>query len=354
MAVFKFDNVYIEGFGMNLPEREVTSAEIEDQLAPIYEKLNIPFGTLERLSGVGKRRVWDDDVLPSYGATLAVKELLDTTGFDKSRVGALFNCSVSRDYFEPATACLVHHRLGFRENCFVMDISNACIGFSNGILTMANLIEHGSIEAGIVVSGETVSRPIRAVLAEMQNGTDLTREMFLKLLPTFTLGSGAVAWLLCNSKLATHKHKIKGAVSRSASQFSDLCVGNSDFVAGQELAECNPVMMTDSAKLISSAAKVGAVAWKDFSEFMGWTKDDVDHIFCHQVGRQVNEAFYDTMGLDYHKEYTVYKELGNLVSAALPTAVVMGTKAKPVESGSKVLLTGFGSGLNAIFTGIHW
>jgi 3-oxoacyl-[acyl-carrier-protein] synthase III len=72
------------------------------------------------------------------------------------------------------------------------------------------------------------------------------------------------------------------------------------------------------------------------------------------VGRQVNEAFYKEIGLDYRKEFTIYKQYGNLVSSALPTAFFKGIKEKPVAVGEKVLLLGFGSGLNSIFTGIEW
>lgn len=92
----------------------------------------------------------------------------------------------------------------------------------------------------------------------------------------------------------------------------------------------------------------------DFSQSFGWTRSDVHHIFCHQVGKQVNEGFYREMGLDIEKEYTVYRNLGNLVSAALPTALALGSEEKDMKPGEKVLLTAFGSGLNSIFWGVIW
>ena len=114
------------------------------------------------------------------------------------------------------------------------------------------------------------------------------------------------------------------------------------------------MMYTESAKLIASAAKLGGRMFKDFSEEFGWSRDDISHIFCHQVGKQVNEAFYDEMGLDITKEYTIYRNYGNLVSAALPTALALGADERGINSGEKVLLTAFGSGLNSIFTGLIW
>ena len=113
-------------------------------------------------------------------------------------------------------------------------------------------------------------------------------------------------------------------------------------------------MYTESSKIISSAATLGGRTWRDASELLGWSKEEVDHIFCHQVGRQVNEAFYQEMGLDIEKEYTIYQKYGNLVSASLPVAFAEGVIARAASAGDKVLLTGFGSGLNSLFVGIEW
>jgi 3-oxoacyl-[acyl-carrier-protein] synthase III len=113
-------------------------------------------------------------------------------------------------------------------------------------------------------------------------------------------------------------------------------------------------METESSKLIAAAAVLGKQTWSDASEVLGWDKDDVQHVFCHQVGRQVNEAFYNTLGLDYSKEFIIYPTRGNLVSAALPTAFAVGIKERAIKKKDKIVLTGFGSGLNSLFLGIEW
>ena len=77
-------------------------------------------------------------------------------------------------------------------------------------------------------------------------------------------------------------------------------------------------------------------------------------LFCHQVGKQVNSLFYETMGLPIEKEFTVYGKYGNLVSAALPSALFTAAEQDVFQEGQKILLTAFGSGLNAMFTGLVW
>jgi 3-oxoacyl-[acyl-carrier-protein] synthase-3 len=354
MVRFRFQHVCLEAFSVHLPDHEVSSAELEDRLSGLYERLRIPFGTLERLSGIRTRRLWDKTVRPSTVATEAARQVIDKLGSVKSQIKALINCSVTRDFFEPATAAVVHGNLKLPEESIVMDISNACMGFMNGIAMLGSLIESGVVKAGVLVSGENVSSIIESSIGYILNNEQLDRDELIRLLPSFTLGCAAVAFVLCHDSVSTTGHRILGATGRSATQFNDLCEGNADHSFFQSNGSFSPIMYTESSKIISSAATLGGRTWRDASELLGWSKEEVDHIFCHQVGRQVNEAFYQEMGLDIEKEYTIYQKYGNLVSASLPVAFAEGVIARAASAGDKVLLTGFGSGLNSLFVGIEW
>ncbi|MCB0317480.1 MAG: 3-oxoacyl-ACP synthase III [Bdellovibrionales bacterium] len=354
MTAFRFDNVCIESFALNLPDLEVSSAELEDRIAPLYERLKIPFGTLEKLSGVSTRRLWDPMLNPSQAATEAANMALEKVGFDKDNIRALFNCSVTRDYFEPATAAIIHSNLGMPESSLSMDITNACIGFSNGITTLGTLIEQGVVKAGIIVTAENVARIIESTIKYIiEAGENISREELIKLLPTFTLGCGSVAMVLCHKSIASSNRRIIASISRSATQHVGLCVGNGDYYVNQR-QDLNPIMHTESYEIIAQASKLGGRLWKDLSEFIGWKSEELDHVFCHQVGKQVNESFYKEMGLPFSKEFSVYQRYGNLVSAALPSALVTGAQEKDMQEGDNVVLTAFGSGLNGIFTAIKW
>ena len=359
MGPFRFKSVCVQSMAVNLPDQEVTSAELEDQLAPLYQRLQIPFGTLEKLSGVKARRLWPRATMPSDVAKVAAERAIEKAGISKDQIDLVVNCSVTRDFFEPATACLSHQKLGLSERTMAFDITNACIGFSNGLLQAATMIEAGVIKTALVTSGETITPIIESTVFHLQKNNEIQRDDLLKILPTFTLGCGSVAYVLTHESLSrslsasSQKPKLIGAVGRSATAHSDLCAGNADYQLFDN-AQVSPLMYTESAKLMAAASKLGGRMFKDFSEHIGWSREDVNHVFCHQVGKQVNDAFYREMGLDIEKEFTVYKNLGNLVSAALPTCLAIGAEEKGMKSGDKVLLTAFGSGLNSIFLGFIW
>jgi 3-oxoacyl-[acyl-carrier-protein] synthase-3 len=353
MVAFRFKNVCLESFAISIPPQELTSAQIEDTIANTYQQLGIPFGTLERLTGIGSRRHWDISERPSLLGTAVAREAIERAELPQDQVRALVSCSVTRDYFEPSTGCLIHRNLELSEDSIALDISNACLGFMDGIFFVSNLIESGLIKAGVVVSAEHSRCVFDATFKKVLNGSDLNRDQLLKILPTFTIGSGAVAYVLCHESISKHKHRVLGGATRSATQHCDLCVGNVDYHL-VDSPPIEPLMETESSKLIAAAAILGAQTWKDSSEVLGWTKDDVDHVFCHQVGRQVNDAFYKTLGLDYAKEFTIYQTRGNLISAALPTAFAVGVEEKGIKKGEKIVMTGFGSGLNSLFLGVEW
>lgn len=354
MSVFRFKHVHIESCAVNLPPLEVTSAQLEDRLSDLYKRLSIPFGTLERLSGITSRYFWDKTVSPSIAATGAARKALDETGFDPKYIQSVINCSVTRDHFEPATAMLVHKALGLNSSSMAFDISNACLGISNGLMLLATMIESGVIKAGMLTTGETISPIIETSIHKMLQSKDLNREQLLKLLPTFTLGSGAASLVLCHESIATKPHKYLGGVSRSASEFADLCVGNADFCFFMEEGELNPLMETDSPNLMGNAAIVGAQVWKEFQDSFGWNNESYDVLVSHQVGRQQGERFYNAVGIDSNKEFCIYNKYGNQVSAALPTALILAAEQGVIKEGHTALLTAYGSGLNTIFSAVKW
>ena len=65
----KYSRVYVDAIGYELAPVVVTSAEIEQRLAPLYETLKIPAGQLEAWTGISERRWWPVGYGLSDGAT---------------------------------------------------------------------------------------------------------------------------------------------------------------------------------------------------------------------------------------------------------------------------------------------
>lgn len=73
----KFKNVVISSFAYHLPEQIITSEEIEDKLAPLYQRLKLPDGRIELMTGIKERRFWPPGTMPSDLSTQAARNLFE-------------------------------------------------------------------------------------------------------------------------------------------------------------------------------------------------------------------------------------------------------------------------------------
>ena len=69
--MMRWERVCVHEFGAVLPPVELSSAAIEEQLRPVYERLKLPAGRLELMTGIGARRLWEPGTRPSDGAAAA-------------------------------------------------------------------------------------------------------------------------------------------------------------------------------------------------------------------------------------------------------------------------------------------
>ena len=60
----RYRHVCVETFTHVLPPHVVTSDEIEERLAPVYDRLHLPAGRLELMTGIRERRFFDPGTLP--------------------------------------------------------------------------------------------------------------------------------------------------------------------------------------------------------------------------------------------------------------------------------------------------
>ena len=150
-----FHNVAIDAMAYELPPHRITSAELEEQIAETMARLGIEKGKIERPTGIRERRVWDPGVTPSEVATMVGRKVIEKSGIDSNEIGCLISTSITKDYVEPSVASLIHGNLKLSSRCINFDITNACLGFLDGINTISLMIESEVIKYGLVVS-ETV------------------------------------------------------------------------------------------------------------------------------------------------------------------------------------------------------
>ena len=346
-----YKNVCMEAYGYELPEDIVTSEEIEKRLHPVYDRLKLPFGRLEMMSGIKERRFWKNGTRPSEVGALAAEQAIRKSGISKEDIGCLIHASVCRDFLEPATASVIHNTLKLPVNSTVFDVSNACLGFLNAIIILSNMIELGQVKAGIVVAGESGKQLVDTTINNMLTDSQISRKKIKYYFASLTIGSGAVAVVLTHHSISKTGHRILGGQVKARTQHNNLCVGG----VNSEVAHNGHVSMeTDAETLLVNGVKLGNETWQEAKRELGWENGCVNRIFCHQVGSAHRKMLYQSLGLDLKKDFSTLEYLGNVGSVSLPITMAIGIEKGLVKKGDKVAMLSIGSGLNCMMLGMEW
>ncbi len=347
----RYREVCVEAFTATLPPHIVSSDEIERRLAPVYDRLNLPAGRLELMSGIRERRFFDPGTLPGTISANTADRAIQAAGIDRRHIGALIHGSVCRDQLEPATASGVHHAVGLPGSALILDVSNACLGLLNGMLMLANMIELGQLRAGVVV-GTEVGRPlVEGTIDSLLNDPTLTRKDVKLAFASLTIGSGSAAVVLCDRRLSKTGNRLLGGAFRAETGSHKLCAGG---VESDKHGDDRPRMQTDSEALLHAGIDLAARTWDETKQILEWHNSDVDKAFSHQVGRAHRKLLYDRLELDPCIDFPTIEFLGNTGAAALPMAVALGIERGHLRPNDRVALLGIGSGLNAIMLGLEW
>jgi 3-oxoacyl-[acyl-carrier-protein] synthase-3 len=347
----RYEHVCVEAVSCTLPPHVVTSDELEERLAPVYDRLGLPAGRLELMTGIQERRFFDPGTLPGTISAQTVNQLLEESQFDRKYIGGLIHGSVCRDQLEPATASGVHHAAQLPQSSLVLDVSNACLGLLNGMVFLANMIEMGQIRAGIVVGTEVGRDLVEGTIDDLLEDSTLTRKSIKNHFASLTIGSGSAAILLCDRKLSQTGHRLLGGTFQTDTSSHELCAGG---VEAQKHGDHRPRMQTDSESLLVAGVNLAVPTWELTKKTLGWENADVNQVFTHQVGKAHRKLLLDQLGLDPALDYPTVERLGNTGAAALPMAWALGIQDQILHEKDRIALLGIGSGLNSLMLGVEW
>ncbi|MET0975137.1 MAG: 3-oxoacyl-ACP synthase III [Leifsonia sp.] len=317
--------------------RVTTSEEIDSRLLPVLTRLKLPTGLLPRVAGVRERRNWENGATFDDAAVSAGKRALAEAGIRPDQIGLLINTSVTRPHLEPSVAVRIHHGLGLPTSAINFDITNACLGFVNGMSLASGLIDSGQIDYAIIVDGEDADQ-IQVNTIERLGRDGIGRKQFMSEFASLTLGSGAAAAVLGRADRHPEAHRILGGITRAATQFNELCVGSVDG------------MFTDAKALLRGGMELVTSAWKDALAHWDWKT--MDRYIMHQVSDVHTDAIVKAVGLNRSRVPLTYPTLGNIGPASIP--ITLAQEAPNLKRGDRVLLMGVGSGLNTSMMELAW
>src|SRR3954463_460189 len=262
----------------------ITSDAIDERLLDTYQRVGLRPGLLERLCGIRERRWWAEGVDFVDGAAMAGAKAISESGVDPASIGLMINTSGSRKYLEPSTAVAVHDALGLPRSAQNFDVTNACLGFVNGMELAAAMIDSGMVDHALIVNGED-AREVQERTIDRLNRPETVARDVLSQFATLTLGCGAVAMVLGRSDQHPEGHPLVGSVSRAGTEHHELCVGDND------------MMRTDLKGLLDAGLDLSVQMWAEAAEELGWAHG-MSRYVMHQVSKVHPQAMCDRFSVD--------------------------------------------------------
>jgi 3-oxoacyl-(acyl-carrier-protein) synthase III len=336
--------IRITGVGAEIPPRVISTAEMEEQAE--IGRFGFEPGWLERVTAVRERHWAEPDVTPSDLAAAAGRKALAAAGREASEIDTILFAGITKDYVEPATANIVADGLGARE-ARVFDVMNACNGFIDGLDVADSLIRSGKARRVLVTTGE------RASIATWYRAQ--TVDEFIRTLASYMVGDGGGA-----AVVEATDQPGRGFLEREHRSFPTEwrhALGGRLLPTNERCTSCgsliDPRFIADGRRMFEAAIAhmplvIGAVMIRT-----GWSFEDVDLIFCHEV----HKRFIDELGAvggPVGKIWSTVERFGNTSTMSLPLAMSEANAVGALVPGRKIVLVGGCSGMSMAAITMVW
>lgn len=245
----------------------------------------------------------------------AFKELIEKLGWELESIGLLGFVTLTPDYLEPPTACVIHGRLGLPESCMTLDLTQGCPGWINGMATLSALLSNGGIKRAILLNGDTAS--------QMRSPFDKES------LPLF--GDAGVATALEFDEAASpmefdfgSRGKDFEAIIRPAGGFRNPITEESLAFKqyGEYVRRRDVDAVMDGMSVFSFGISAAPKSVLSLCEHFNIDLCDIDYFIMHQANQYLNEKIRKKLKIPAEKTPYSLKDYGNTSGASIPLTIV--------------------------------
>lgn len=330
MIYSKLNGIRIKGIAGAVPTQRQQTSHFYEAFGEIQVK------KFEKMSGIKERRISRPEQTASDLGYKAAEALLTKNPGVVADIGALLFVSQTPDYRLPSTACVLHKRLGLREDCIAFDVNLGCSAYVYGIQILSSLMSSFDFQYGLLIVADTFTKCVSPL--------DRTSAMLF--------GDAGTATLLqkcdCSNSISSCLYtKGEGyqAILTSAGGYRrpeaddqrktlEEGVARSDFDVVMKGLDVFNFSIIDVPKAITN-----------FLSKERKTADDYDQIILHQANMYMIEQISKKAKLPVGKVAVSLNKYGNTSGASIPISLVDkygGTS----DSDVNVLMCGFGVGLS--------
>ena len=338
MAFLKIDNVAIKGIAVCAPGNIV-----ENRSMDIFTPEEIE-GVIS-MTGIERRHVADDNTTCSDLCEKAFNELISQLKWEKESIDAIVYLSMTEDYPQPNTACILHGRLGLSEDCYVVDMKQGCPGWILGMSSLATLVSTGQFKRAVLLNGDINTR----------NSSPFDKESQ----PLFS-DAGAVTALEYDPEatpiecyVATRGKDYSSIICPAGGARQPITAASLQFKDMPDGSRCRDIdCRMDGMSVFSFGLSAAPKAVKKLGEHFSIDFDSIDKYFFHQANLFMNEKIRKKLKIGEEKVPFILKNFGNSSSASIHASIVMSCNKEFKTRKMNCIGCSFGVGLQ--YGAIHF
>ena len=316
-------NIEIISSGSYLPKIEVNNQQLE-------KELKLEEGYIEKRTGIEKRYYAKEETIEEM-AKKAVQNLLEkleiqskssnSNELDDSKlkeiiqqIGLIIVATTTPNYLMPGIANKIQKELQI-ENIICLDILAGCSGYINALDIARMYLATEKVEKALVIGVDKLSE-----YTEKQDvGTSII------------LSDGAGALLLSTTtKEKVYMSNIKAEIDED--EILTCKVNEKIKMNGKEIYK---YAVTNTVKNIN-----------ELLDKLNEKLENIKYIVPHQSNTKIMKSMMSRLKIDESKMYMNIKDTGNTFCASIPIALNEMFEKNLLHEGDKIILIGYGGGLN--------
>ena len=325
---------FIKDIGLYFPEKVYTNELLQSDFPDLKVK------ELTRLTGVKQRHICAMDETSVDMGVKAAENLIEQNEIDSQSIDYLIFCSAGGDYITPASACVVHDKLGLKPECGAVDINQGCTGFIHGFSLANGLISASTAENVLLITSEAISKTVH----QKDKGN---RAIFGDAAAATLISKSEKKHLLSNCKFGTDGSKFdKIIIKHGRERFPLPEFAEEDFVDTLGTVRNNSKIYMNGSEVFSFSIEKAPILINDLLNEAALKIDDIDHFVFHQSNRIVPETIARKMKLPMEKVIFELENNGNTVSSSIPIALKNSLEKGVINRGDKIVFAAFGVGFS--------
>ena len=285
-----------------LPSKKVLNEEIE-------KKLNLETNYIEKRTGIKQRYFVQNETIEEMSIK-AIEKLINAAKIDVQEIDMIIVATTTTNNLMPGISNYIQKYFDIKK-CISFDILAGCNGYINALDIAQMYIKSGKVNKGIVVGVDILSK----YTDEKDVGTAII------------LADGAGATLIEKSE-NEYFSNIEAIPDKD-----DILTIKSDEKISMDGISVYKYAVTETVKNINQLLEIA-------NEKI----ENIKYVVPHQSNLKIIKAISNRLGTE--KIYTNIQNVGNTFCASIPIVLEEMQKKNLLKTGEKIILLGYGGGLN--------